>query len=605
MKKTLGQEHRRRRALEEAPAMIASGCTLQQAADALNLPYQTLWRWLDQLGKTGGDVGAVAHGKRTGRPPVALLTEDEACAVRARVKGGMSEVMALRIACHEGEIRGEVAAMLMGRKNKHSIPAAIRRQIHVPGAVKTYHHSPRDFRLKHLSTPRRNAVVKDGEETPDEAGDVFVSDDMTVNFGWWTPWPFADCECSRKWGVKVTRGQLLATIDLVSLKFLHFALLVRNGESYRANDIWAEYGRIFRGVGLPRKEIIHEGGNWESKHIHGHKIEIAGADEELRVGGIARLGVKTTRSWSPKTKPIESRFDFLQTAMEGLPGNLGREKEGRKEWQIYNRCAAGIIDPRAKLPSQREMADKIAELMAFLDGEPMTGRVKGVPDEIWNASITAKPLRTPPPDMGWVFARDARLLTIPAKGPLKCKFKQTSGDEELCFDATEFIFLPRGLKVMAHFDPLETAGEAVLISADTRSFELPPMDGRPPRQVRMGDVVCVARRADSSPRSSDVADANSIAQKAKATAVRTESRRIDANKSRATKMAEAYDGFGQAMRVESNGEACGTAAAALPMAPPRPPREIVPAVSSRPLPAGVTRAEEIARLRARLEEAEC
>jgi hypothetical protein len=39
--------------------------------------------------------------------------------------------------------------------------------------------------------------------------------------------------------------------------------------------------------------------------------------------------------------------------------------------------------------------------------------------------------------------------------------------------------------------------------------------------------------------------------------------------------------------------------------PPKPAREIVPAVSSRPLPAGVTRAEEIARLRARLEEAEC
>lgn len=589
MKPNLGKDHKIRQALEDAQTLIGSGWTLPKAAEEVGVKYKTLWRWMQDLTRHGGDVEAVAKGKPIGRPPL-KLTDEEVVKVQARVKGGMSEVMALRMSCHEGEIRGEIAARLLASKSKHWIPEVIRRQIKVAEAVKVYHNSPRDFRLRHLSTPRRNVSVRAGMEIPDEAGDVFVSDDMTVNFGWWTPWPFGDSDCSKRFGVKVTRGQLLVTMDLVSLKFLHFSLLVRTGESYRANDIWAEYGRIFRSVGMPRKSIIHEGGNWEGKHIHGEKIQ--GADEELRIGGLNHLGVDAIRSYSPKTKPIEGRFNYLQTAMESLPGNLGREKEGRKEWAIYNRCAAGVLDPREYLPSQTQIADKIQSLMTFLDSEPVEGRVKGIPQEIWDASVTSRPLKTPPRDMGWVFARDARLLTIPTKGPLKCRFKQSTGEEELYFDDTSFVFVPRGLKVMAHFDPLETGGEAVLISADTRTFDLPAFEGNGPRTVRPGEILCVARRVNASARDTDAPDENLAAARAKAAAVRTESRRIDSNKSRATKMAEAYDGFGNAIRVESSGD--GGTAAAMPMTPPpRIRREIQPATSSRAMPANA--AEEIRR----------
>lgn len=598
MKKSIGEEHRRRRALEEAPALLACGYTLQQAADHLRVKYKSLWRWLKEAGANGGDIESVAKGKPIGRPPVARLTEDEVLLVQARVKGGVSQVMALRLACMAGEIRGEVASLLMSRKSKHDIPEVIRRQIRVAEAVKVYSNSPKNFRLKHISTPRRNVTISNGVETPDMPGDAFVFDDMTVNFAWWTPWPLADCETSRRYGVKVTRGQLLACMDLASFKFIHFALIARAGESYQANDIWAEYGRIFRGIGMPRKGIVHEGGHWEANHIHGQKISMVGADEERRIGGLQMLGVEATRSWSPKTKPIEGRFNFLQTLMSVLPGNLGRAREGEKEWKIYNRCHAGTLDPRAELPSQTQMADKIQEIMMQANREPHEGRLKGIPDELWEASIAARPLAKPPADMGWIFARDARLLTVPSKGPLKCRFLKTNGEQELYFDHTTLLFIPvPKLRVMAHFDPLETEGEAVLISADARSFNLPPFDGNPGRTVRMGDVVCVARRVHASARVTDAPDVNLGRTKAKVTAVRTESRRIDGNKSRATKMAEAYDGHGNAARIETGAD--GSTPEALTL-PPRPVRNIIPAISSRAMPADP--AAEIRRLQAALQE---
>jgi hypothetical protein len=598
MKKTLGIEHQRQRAIELALEHIGSGGTPYTAATLAGVKYKSLWRWLKQVGENGGDIAAVATGKRIGRPPVALLTEEEVLRVQARVKGDVSEVMALRLACMAGEVRGEVASVVMSLRRKHDIPGALRRQIKVAEAVQAYHHSPKNFRLKHISTPRRNVTIQDGIETPDLPGDSFVFDDMTVNFAWWTPWPLADCETSRRYGVKVTRGQLLTCMDVGCFKFLHFALIARAGESYQANDIWAEYGRIFRTIGMPRKDIVHEGGHWTAHHIHGQKVTMVGADEELRVGGLQRLGVAATRSWSPKTKPIEGRFNFLQTLMSELPGNLGREREGTKEWKIYNKCSAGTLDPREYLPSQTQLADKIQQIMATANREPLDGRLKGIPDELWDAAISARPLAQPPADMGWIFARDARLLTIPAKGPLKCRFQKTNGEQELYFDHTALLFIPiPKLRVMAHFDPLETEGEAVLISADARSFNLPPFEGNPARTVRTGDVLCVAQRVHASARVTDAPDGNLGRTRAKVAAVRTESRRIDSNKSRATKMAEAYDGFGNAARLETGGDASPAEAGPLTL-PPRPTRQILPATSSRAMPADP--AAEIARLTAQL-----
>ena len=139
MKKTLGLEYQRQRAIELALEHIGSGGTPYSAAVLAGVKYKSLWRWLKQVAENGGDIAAVATGKRIGRPPVVLLTEEEVLLVQARVKGDVSEVMALRLACMAGEVRGEVASVVMSLRRKHDIPGALRRQLKVAAAVRAYH----------------------------------------------------------------------------------------------------------------------------------------------------------------------------------------------------------------------------------------------------------------------------------------------------------------------------------------------------------------------------------------------------------------------------------------------------------------------------------
>lgn len=582
--------------------LLEHGFSMPDCAVPLGVSQATVYRLATRLREAGGDIEAAARGKRCGRPPVAELTDEEARAVRELILGGQSEVTALRMKCRDGTIRAEVAAVVMNRKNKHDIPASIRRQIKVCESAIMYNNSPREMRLKKISTPRKNVRVVDGEEVPDTPGDAFVFDDMTANFAYWTPWPFGDSESSKRHGVKVTRGQLLAAMDLASMKFIHFDLIVRNGESYQTNDIWAEYGRIFKTIGMPRNEIIHEGGHWEGRQIHGQKV--TGPDAEMRIGGLQALGITATRSWTPKTKPIEGRFDFLQNLMEGLPGNLGRAREGGKEWKIFNKCAAGTLDAREYLPSQSQIADKIMEIMMFANGEPLGGRQRGTPNDLWDAAMAARPLQKLNPTMGWVFARDSRHLTLPSKPPIKCRFQRTDGGRDLYFDDPCLLLIPhKKLKVMIHFDPLETEGEAVVVNSDLRSFDLPAHSGQARRTIRPGDVICVARRVHESARINPAGDSNLRLTKEKVNVVRTEVRSILGGKQRPVRMAEAYNGFGDAARLQQGG---GGHAAAMPemSAPVRRAPAITPARSSRGLPAGVSRADEIARLKAQLEEAE-
>ena len=577
--------------LEKVTEEMAMGYPQAVAVKRVGISEAQYRKWKKRY--LSGGFEALMPPPVKGRPPVAMLTDDEICKVKERIMGGCSETIALRTACQMGEIRAEVSAIILNRKDKLSIPEFIRRQIKVSEALKTYHHSPKAFRLKHVNTPRRNVTIENGVETPDEPGDSFVFDDMTINFAWWSPWPLADCECSRRYGVKVTRGQLLVCMDLVSLSFLHFALIARKGESYQANDIWAEYGRIFRTIGKPRKSIIHEGGHWTSSHIHGKKVELVGMDEDMRIGGLRALGIRADRCWTAKTKPIEARFDFLQNLMSELPGNLGRAREGEKEWKIYNRCSAGTLDPRDYLPSQTQMADKIQEIMIRANREPLTGRVRGIPEDLWEASIAKCPLLLPPADMGWIFARDARAVTLPSKPPIRFRAPKTNGQEEIYFDHECLLLVTVDhLKVIVHFDPLETSGDAVIISADPRSFNLPPIGDCPARTVRAGQVLCVARRILASARVSDVVDGNVEFTKNKVAAVRSEKRRITSNKSRATKFAEAYDGFGNAGSLEVSGDDQPETKQLLN---PRPIREpALPARLSRPMPADPR--EEIRRL---------
>lgn len=566
------QAHERLLALEKMAELEAHGLSKVAAAKALKVRRASLYKWQKDYENEGFE-GLMP--KTGGRPIKHLLSEEEAKEVRNRILNGMSEVMAVRTCCQDGLVEAGLAAHLLGLPNKHSLPLKIRQQIKVSDAVKTYALSPKNFQLKYLNTPRKTSEIIAGEEVEITPGDWFVYDDMTVNFGWWVPWPHGDCECSRRYGVRLMRGQLLVAMDVKSLCFLGFDLLARPGESYRGNDIMAMMGSLFRRVGMPRRTVLLEGGSWQSLHVQGEKMKpgddsMSPEEAKMRLGGLAALGLKSVRSYQAKTKPIEGRFNFLQTLMEKLPGSLGRNREGKKEWAVFNRCSTGSVDPRKNFPSIAEMAEKIEEAMLICNDEPLSGKLKGRPREIWEAAIEKNPLALPDEKLSWVFARDKRTLTLPAKPPIKFLARQTSGEEHIYFGHESLLLIPiKGVKVHVYCDPLETDGKAVIRSADPRRFILPGLDGEPSREIKPGDLICVAERIAESAMFGDQMDSNIQHTKAKINAVNRQHRSITGGKNRSQRMAEVYDGFGKAARVES-GEGEEAPAATPPQARRKP-----------------------------------
>lgn len=539
----------RQDAVETYTVNISCGWAPEVAADHLGISRATLDRWTKAY--RAGGIEALIPRKPTGRPPLARLSDAEVASIQGFIANGMSEIMACREAAYRGLLsEAATEAIYAERKSKHCIPSVIRRQVHLAEAVKAYARGPKNYRLKHLCTPRKMTEEFDGQEIAITPGDWFVSDDMTANFAWWTPWPHRDCESSKRYGVKVSRGQCLATMDVGSYCFLGFDLLVRKGESYQANDIWASWGRLFRAVGMPRRRFVLEGSNWQSKQLHGEKVAPGSINEDARIGGLQSLGVGTVRSWTSKTKDIEHRFNFLQTVMDSQPGNLGRFRDGEREWNTYNRCIAGAIDPRKYLPSQDQLADAIAEAMRRCNYEPVDGRkVRGIPAILFDESVAAMPLAKPDPKMGWVFSRDVKTITAPSNGLIQTYFKHTGGRRYLHFSAPELLLLPlEHTKLQLCFDPLETGGNAVILSADARPFEL---NGH---KISTGDFICVADYVAESPMLSNRADANIELTREKNNAVRAAYRTITGGKTQLQRMTEAYDGFGQAVRV-TNGMA--------------------------------------------------
>lgn len=568
---------------EEARALMAGGMSIRGAASELGMSKSALQRVLS--GQAGG-------GKRRGRPALAVLSDAEAEAARALVAKGMSEVMALRVLAAQGRLGPEASeAVAAPRKSKHSIPPAMRRQIKVPQSLRDYANGPRRFELRQMTTPRGLDQIIDGERSRIEPGDWFVFDDMTANFGWWRENPHGASASAKAYGVEVTRGQLLAGLDYASLAFLDFELLSREGESYRSADVWAMMGKMFRGTGMPRRGVVLEGGIWQGKDLHGVKLNRLGREtrEEMvdpekpvpdlsRIGGLRHLGVRAHRSWGPKTKPIEGRFDFLQGMMEGIPGNLGRFRDQEREHRNFVRCKMGYADPRDHLPHQSEMAESIARAMEACNSEPVEGRhIRGIPRALFEAACAAAPLSRVPREMGWIFARDKRVVTLPANGMVKLSGTTTGGAWTRYFRAPELSMIPvANPSLLVLFDPLETDGDAYILNADLKSWE---QDGR---TIRRGDFVCVAGQMAESPAivvGGGYKDGNIATRKEIRDAVRGEYRSLGLGGGVARRIAEHYDGQGRAARVEAEGEAA--AVTSRPARPAPQPEQALPVRTPR------------------------
>jgi hypothetical protein len=211
-------------------------------------------------------------------------------------------------------------------------------------------------------TPMSNDWVDaDGILRPRRAGDWFVSDDMTPNFPYWVEagtalWDLLsrrydkdDAEaarergewkrCEERFGCRLVRGQLLATLDCGTNRLLGHTLWSKHTDAYGCYAILWHYSQLLRDYGLPRGGLKHEGGSWRGTNV---------------LAAMAALGVHVSKSVTPNSKPIEGRFNIFQDVMAAKMRLLGLSHlhlgKARAEFEIANKiwlaCRDGRLDPR-------------------------------------------------------------------------------------------------------------------------------------------------------------------------------------------------------------------------------------------------------------------
>jgi hypothetical protein len=356
------EARRREQLLEQLDKITAAGGSLGSAADLLGEDAASLCRWRKAY-RAGGFEALVPKHHQSGRKPLAVPSADELTKLKALYVQTGSKTSAMRMFANDDDCSDSLrAAILKPRRSKHTLTKTLRDLVEVPDAVHDYYKSPKQTALNCFFHPRDLTYVDaDGQRRELLAGDVFESDDMTVNFGWWVQWPTGGDKCSEKFGVRLLRGQLLPICDVRSCRFVSYALIARMADSYRMDDIWQFFGRSFSDVGLPRIGVRLERGIWEGSKLRGIPIE-AGAHTSLerRLGGLSALGLRTIRSYRPTTKIIENRFNFLQTCMATIHGQLGRTRGAmERQTKLWMACRDGRADPRDYFLSMDEIAARI------------------------------------------------------------------------------------------------------------------------------------------------------------------------------------------------------------------------------------------------------
>lgn len=87
-------------------------------------------------------------------------------------------------------------------------------------------------------------------------GEIFESDDMTLNGMFWVPWHNDGDKCAARWGCRVFRAQLLPWLDVATGGFVAYSLVLRASDAYKAEDIRWALNHLFNSVGVPKVLLL-------------------------------------------------------------------------------------------------------------------------------------------------------------------------------------------------------------------------------------------------------------------------------------------------------------------------------------------------------------
>lgn len=536
-----------------AEAMRDLGLSQSAAARECGVDPATYGRWLRAFEKNGLEGLEPAYAN-CGRKPLVTLNAEEVQIARRVFAQTRSTTTALRHLAQLPECREEVAeAILKRRSSKHTITPTVRAQVAaLPGAVIDYHRSPTRVKREGFICPRTLTYLDAmGVERRIQPGDLSERDDMSNNFLCWVEWPWGGDPCSDKYGVRLARGQNLIQIDAGSLFFQSFNFLIRLRDSYRADDIWEWVGRTYRDMGIPAIGERWERGIWQANKLQGTAIEAGHTGQEQRLGGIAALGRRMIVSQSPTTKIIENRFNFLQTVMATIPGQIGRSRgEFEKINKLWTECRQGRRDPRDYFLSYAECAAAIEAKLHYCNAEPVEGTIyHGIPAEMWMSGGGPQRLQKLTASQTHLFSRDRSEVTV-TKGHAMVRYTHPDGKRGAWWFHHEDLWRSEGRKVALYFDKKSPESGGVLVHAE----------GRDANRV-IGEAVMVegtpqfALGLDPSGESRGAMAAMSAGDRVRqfGNAVRSEYRALGMPGVRIARASHASDGAGRSSTVEIRG----------------------------------------------------
>lgn len=556
--------------IEIRDRMQDRGLSASAAAREAGIPRASFDRWSARY-DVGGLEALEDNYANCGRKPLATLDAVELNAARKLYLETGSVTAALGMLAASPECSQETAdAITKKRRSKHIITPTLRKQISsVPQAVLDYHKSPKKVTREAFINPRSLSFIgKDRTEQRILPGMFCERDDMSNNFLFWVDWPWGGDPCSDKYGVRIARGQNLLHIDVGSLRFLSYLLLVRLRDSYRADDIWQWVGQSYRDIGIPEIGERWERGIWQAKKLQGTPIEGGHTDQETRLGGIAGLGRKIITSQPPTTKIIENRFRYFQRVCATIPGQIGASRgEMEKVNKIWTACREGRRDPRDYFLSYEDTCRQLDAKLQWVNSESVEGTIyHGIPNDLWVREGGDQRMTRLTAGQSHLFARDRHVVTI-NKGHALIRKTAPDGKRQGWYFYHENLWRLEGRRVALYMDDFAPATGATIVAAEGQSA---------------GEVICQGEMVDGCPQfalslTSDIDDTracDAIERRKKfGNAVRAEYRALGINHTIA-KGTYASDGRGRSGSAE-------TSAPLQPAAPART-RDIKPARTPEP-----------------------
>ncbi|MGI5868663.1 MAG: helix-turn-helix domain-containing protein [Kiritimatiellia bacterium] len=474
----------RRRKLNEVGRALEGGSSMQFACAEAGVSVAWYKRWRARLEEAG--LEGLADLPRSGRPPAVEVSEEDAAKLRSaylrsnRGRNAGSMTMAARSLAKRGALAPELCAeILRERASKHQLPTGVARAMRAAPAEVARYRDPDSGRNDGIFTPGWLRMAEDGSRRL-LPGEKHVWDDGSVNVGVLVPWTRGGDACSRRYGVRLGRYQLLACVDCATDFVVGYSYVARGNDAYSAGDAVRAMHGVWQGAGYAPREVVLEGGPWQGGRVL----------DFLEAAGVRMVSAKS----KPNQKLVEGYFDRLWTALsvklEGK-GQLGRQRgEMAEETKDWIACREGRRDPRGLFPMLDEFLAALDRAIEFVNGEPVESRTYGekwIPaEEYAGARANGRPL------VGGLWRLALPVVeerTMRRQGMVRVQTMSPFGFPHVYVFACEEGWRYDGARVRVAFDPYAIRSGAALTLAR-------PWRGLPAGTVIADAAPCISPAPD-------------------------------------------------------------------------------------------------------------